>query len=65
MSRQTLNWAICLPSSCTATDIEKSIENTLRPLFEASDLSVKASVNPLLCNVKETQPFPPGYHYTR
>jgi hypothetical protein len=43
-------WAICVPSSCTAADLED---------FLSTVLNHTINVDPLGCHIEETRPFLP------
>ncbi|XP_050439063.1 uncharacterized protein LOC126844723 isoform X3 [Adelges cooleyi] len=41
-------WALCIPDSCNAQDVQISVEELLTPTFQRYNVSVKISVNPAL-----------------
>jgi hypothetical protein len=43
-------WAVCLPSSCAATDIKEFLTNAF---------NIPVNVDPLGCHTKEARPFTP------
>lgn len=63
-SRRLLVWAMCIPSLCTAADLQTSLNNSLHPVFQAQELTVSVYVNPVLCTVEDAS-TPPAYHTTR
>lgn len=62
LDRRALSWALCIPSLCTASDIKMSLEHTLEPLFQNSNLGVSVDVNPALCTVKYHSHPSVGYY---
>lgn len=49
-NRQVVKWAICIPNSCQADDIQVSLEKTLQPLFHRQNLDISVSVTPNTCS---------------
>ncbi|XP_050427098.1 nose resistant to fluoxetine protein 6-like [Adelges cooleyi] len=49
-----INWALCIPDSCNAKDVQISMEELLTPIFKHSNLTIKVSVNPALYTSKRT-----------
>lgn len=52
MKRNTVHWAFCIPNSCTAHDIEKSLAETVARIRPKFQVSVKVSGR--LCQTKQT-----------
>ncbi|XP_050427088.1 nose resistant to fluoxetine protein 6-like isoform X2 [Adelges cooleyi] len=49
-----INWALCIPDSCNAQDVQSSIEELLTPAFQSHNISVSVSVNSALYTSKRT-----------
>lgn len=62
LDRHKIKWAICIPSSCSPTDLETSLNKTLTPLFQKYELSTLISVNPLLCSTRKIT-YSTGYYF--
>ncbi|XP_071445528.1 nose resistant to fluoxetine protein 6-like [Hetaerina americana] len=48
-----IEWAVCIPSSCTAQDLEISMQEAVDSLAEPFSLKVKVRVDPAACHVDE------------
>lgn len=49
----TINWAVCVPSSCTANDVELVIKDYMTRFTDTTGLSVKVKVEGEMCQVKD------------
>ncbi|XKL64687.1 hypothetical protein PGB90_004773 [Kerria lacca] len=63
-NRTILNWAMCIPASCSSNDLKLSMQNTLFPLFENQNLSISVDIKPEFCHVKKRTEFSLGYFVT-
>lgn len=45
-----VKWAICVPRSCQANDVQVSLQKTLQPLFHRQSLDISVSVGPNTCS---------------
>jgi len=57
---------ICIPSSCSASDLQKSLQNELDKVFLPEQFKAVVKVNPLLCTVSEDMyPYNTAYYVTK
>ncbi|XP_015122528.1 uncharacterized protein LOC107044960 [Diachasma alloeum] len=49
----TINWALCVPSACSAADTRSAIEAGLSHLNETSGVKFVVDVNPDMCYIQE------------
>lgn len=65
VQRNSLNLGICIPSSCSASDLQKSLQNELDKVFLPEQFRAVVNVNPLLCTVSEDMyPYNTAYYVT-
>ncbi|CAH1712092.1 nose resistant to fluoxetine protein 6-like isoform X1 [Aphis gossypii] len=65
VQRNSLNLGICIPSSCSASDLQKSLQNELDKVFLPEQFKAVVNVNPLLCTVSEDMyPHNTAYYVT-
>ena len=50
----TINWALCVPSGCSAKDIKNVINHQLIMGFNAFDLEIETRLDEDMCQVKQT-----------
>ncbi|XP_068083703.1 nose resistant to fluoxetine protein 6 [Anabrus simplex] len=50
----SMNWALCVPASCTAEDVQAALEDTLQPYTEGTGISFQIKVRPSMCQVKQS-----------
>ncbi|XP_065216089.1 nose resistant to fluoxetine protein 6-like [Planococcus citri] len=62
--RQDLYWGICLPATCSAEDLESSLNETLLHRFRQHDLELNITVDPIYCHTKDWLPFTTGFWIT-
>jgi hypothetical protein len=55
--RNSFHWAVCIPSSCTAKDLEVSLDATLQSLRRRHAVNLEVSVADELCTVAEREPI--------
>ncbi|XP_050432311.1 nose resistant to fluoxetine protein 6-like isoform X4 [Adelges cooleyi] len=58
-----INWALCIPDSCSAKDVQASMEELLKPIFQQSHITIKVSVHPALYTSKRTSDAKPTDGY--
>lgn len=63
--RTKLGWAMCLPATCTATDLKMALDDNLKGLFSKYNLDIEVNVKEELCQTKDSFSKPPkGYYVT-
>ncbi|KAG8222358.1 hypothetical protein J437_LFUL015954 [Ladona fulva] len=50
----SINWAFCIPSSCSATDLQKSVQDVLNNHSSSFEMSLSVTVNPQMCYTKHS-----------
>ncbi|KAK7576666.1 hypothetical protein V9T40_012952 [Parthenolecanium corni] len=65
--RRKIQWAICLPSSCSSADLKKSLESVMIPIFDGSGLTVQINLDSSMCSTRALEPenYPKEYYITR
>ncbi|XP_022177141.1 uncharacterized protein LOC111038381 isoform X2 [Myzus persicae] len=58
VQRNSLSLGICIPDSCTAFDLQTSLQNKLNSAFDPKELMAVVKVDPIMCTVKGDM-----YHY--
>ncbi|KAG8237344.1 hypothetical protein J437_LFUL014550 [Ladona fulva] len=53
-------WAMCVPSSCTAHDVELAMGRVLPPLAGEMGINLKVNVHPTFCTAEENNGFTAG-----
>ncbi|XKL64038.1 hypothetical protein PGB90_004124 [Kerria lacca] len=64
VNRQTIFWAICIPSSCQARDLKLSLYNILYPLFKKFNVNVNVNVDRSYCHVRVEHHLPMNFYLT-
>ncbi|XP_050521581.1 nose resistant to fluoxetine protein 6-like [Daktulosphaira vitifoliae] len=65
LPRNLVKFGMCIPASCSAADLEKSLQIKLDEIFLPEQVKTAATVNPLLCSIKDDMyPFTNGYYVT-
>ncbi|KAL5241672.1 hypothetical protein ACI65C_009082 [Semiaphis heraclei] len=65
VQRNSLNLGICIPNSCTAADLQTSLQNELDKVFLPEQFKAVVQVNPLLCTVSgDMYPYNRAYYIT-
>lgn len=65
VQRNSLHLGICIPDSCTATDLQTSLQNELDKVFIPEQFKAVVKVNPLLCTVSgDMYPYNTAYYVT-
>ncbi|KAI5700102.1 hypothetical protein M8J75_014303 [Diaphorina citri] len=49
----SINWAVCVPSSCSPQDVETSMESTLHKYLANTGLKYRVRVDPEMCQIRE------------
>ncbi|XP_050442482.1 nose resistant to fluoxetine protein 6-like [Adelges cooleyi] len=63
--RNELRTGICIPGSCTATDLQVSLQKELDKMLMAHQIKAQVKVDPMLCSIdKDLYPFDTGYYLT-
>lgn len=52
-----LNWAACVPSSCTAMDIEMSLNDYVQNFTKGTGIHVQVRVEPQMCQTVDKEPY--------
>ncbi|XP_026815122.1 nose resistant to fluoxetine protein 6-like [Rhopalosiphum maidis] len=52
VQRNSLNLGICIPNSCSALDLQISLQNKLDAVFAPEEFKTVVRVDPILCTVK-------------
>ncbi|XP_059484177.1 nose resistant to fluoxetine protein 6-like [Neocloeon triangulifer] len=55
--RNSFHWATCIPSSCSAADLQTSLDAALQPLRKRHAVSLKVAVDDQLCTLAGHEPF--------
>ncbi|KAK7605049.1 hypothetical protein V9T40_006235 [Parthenolecanium corni] len=65
--RRKIQWAICLPSSCSSGDLKTSLESVMTPIFDGSGLTVQVNIDSSMCSTSVLEPenYPKEYYITR
>ncbi|KAF7287125.1 hypothetical protein GWI33_002502 [Rhynchophorus ferrugineus] len=45
----SINWALCVPSSCTSKDVERGLKHVTRRFLGSTELETRYEVNPEMC----------------
>uniref|UniRef100_A0A336N027 CSON009625 protein n=1 Tax=Culicoides sonorensis TaxID=179676 RepID=A0A336N027_CULSO len=51
----TVNWGVCVPSSCTYLEVESAMTEYMKNFTEGTGVSMKVRVDKEMCQVKENQ----------
>lgn len=66
VKRNKLNLGICIPDSCSAFDLQTSLQNELDRVFRPEDIKAVVKVDPILCTVRgDMYPYNTSYDVTR
>lgn len=64
--RNILDLGICIPDSCSAADLQKSLQKELDKVFVPEHVKTIVKVDPLMCTVGEDMyPYSSGYYITK
>ncbi|KAG8282146.1 hypothetical protein J6590_043690 [Homalodisca vitripennis] len=55
----TVNWALCVPASCPAQDIELALASSVDRYLSSSSLEIRVHVDPDMCQVRHDSIIPP------
>ncbi|XP_065222003.1 nose resistant to fluoxetine protein 6-like [Planococcus citri] len=65
VNRKRLTFALCVPSSCSPTDLNVSLNNLLYPIFKNNGLDVKIDVDPIFCKTQDDVVYPLGFYIAK
>ncbi|XP_016662452.1 nose resistant to fluoxetine protein 6 [Acyrthosiphon pisum] len=66
VKRNKLNLGICIPDSCSALDLQTSLQNELDKVFTPEEIEAVVKVDPIMCTVKgDMYPYNTSYYVTR
>lgn len=54
---QSINWAICVPSSCTYKDVEYALRDYMTKLTEGTGIYAKVRVDEEMCQTNSRKPI--------
>ncbi|XP_030765294.1 nose resistant to fluoxetine protein 6-like [Sitophilus oryzae] len=54
----SINWALCVPSSCTPQDVEQGLKFATADIVNGSELEIRYEVNPEMCQTAEKTSLP-------
>ncbi|CAG9824968.1 unnamed protein product [Phaedon cochleariae] len=54
----SINWALCVPASCTSEDVELGLETYVNKMVEGTELRVRYEVDPSMCQKKTEWQLP-------
>ncbi|XP_003248705.4 uncharacterized protein LOC100568682 [Acyrthosiphon pisum] len=66
IKRNSLNLGICIPDSCSALDLQTSLQNEFDKVFLPENFKAVVQVDPILCTVSgDMYPYDMAYFLTR
>jgi len=66
VKRNRLHLGICIPDSCSALDLETSLQNELDRVLTPEDIRAVVKVDPIMCTVRgDMYPYDTSYYITR
>lgn len=66
VKRNSLNLGICIPDSCSASDLQTSLQEELDKVFLPENFKAVVQVDPILCSVSgDMYPYDTAYFVTR
>ncbi|XP_065222006.1 uncharacterized protein LOC135846697 [Planococcus citri] len=65
VNRKRLTFALCVPSSCTPTDLNASLNNQLYPIFKNNGLYVTIDVDPIFCKTQDNIVYSSGFYIAK
>ncbi|XP_018325878.1 nose resistant to fluoxetine protein 6 [Agrilus planipennis] len=54
----SISWALCVPKSCSASDVSLGLKNTVDEIFNNTGLTIQLDVDPSMCQSKPKEPLP-------
>ncbi|RZF42114.1 hypothetical protein LSTR_LSTR006707 [Laodelphax striatellus] len=54
-----INWALCVPASCSASDVQEALMESLQQHLGPTGLRIRAHVDPEMCQQKSESIIPP------
>lgn len=65
ISRNSLTIGICIPDSCSATDLQTSLQKELDRVFDPEQVKAIVNVDPIMCTVSgDSYPRTTAYYVT-
>lgn len=66
VKRNSLNLGICIPDSCSASDLQTSLQSELDKVFLQENFKAVVQVDPIMCTVSgDMYPYNTAYYITR
>lgn len=63
MKKNILNFGVCIPDSCSAQDLEISLQRVFNRSFLPHQVKAEVNVDPILCSTsKDMYPFDIGFY---
>lgn len=64
--RNEVKIGVCIPESCSAENLEQSLQNKLDKIFLPHKIQAQVKVEPIMCSTdKSFHPYDTGYYVTR
>lgn len=60
LKRNSIHWALCIPSSCTPKDLEVSLKEAIEPINKLYGLNTRINVEDNLCQIRTSKPLSAG-----
>lgn len=54
----SINWAICVPSSCSPNDVKKGLAKTVETIFKETEFEISLEVEPDMCQMSRDPGLP-------
>lgn len=66
IQRNVLNFGVCIPDSCTALDLQTSLQIEMNRVFLLKKINASVKVDQIMCTVSENNyPYDTAYYITR
>lgn len=66
LSKNIVRLGICIPDSCTAKDLEVTLQKEFDDRFQPHHVKAEVTVESILCTTgKDMYPFDTGFYFTR
>ncbi|KAF5307726.1 hypothetical protein FQR65_LT06597 [Abscondita terminalis] len=49
----SINWALCVPNSCYANDVELGLRSIIKDMIHGTNLDVEVAVDPMMCQTDD------------
>ncbi|XP_056642944.1 O-acyltransferase like protein [Diorhabda sublineata] len=60
----SINWALCVPDSCTAKDVELGLKKTVQNILNGTEFEIRYEVDPSMCQKKTVVKYPTSLYIT-